>query len=987
MRIFVFGVPHTQTRPEFNTCAFTMKAWNLCRMMHNRGHEVIHIGTEGSQPICSQHVSVVPKDMWESLYGHPGTNFYNTDTTGKFAPLHELYAKNAKQAILDLGGENYTSILACTWGGAQQIACHGTPQFTVESGIGYRHTFAGYRVFESYAWMHMLAGKDGNFQGDRWYDVVIPNAFDPAMFTRMPKEDYFLFIGRLNDDKGVGIAIDIARKVGTKLKIAGQGDPTRFLRDNPHVEYLGPLNIEQRKEAMAKARAGIVATRYVEPFGGTNVELQMCFPADVKVSASGIERLYSQLYTGALLQVRTEQGTVECTPEHPFLTQRGWVAAKEITTEDSVVRRKSNAQEVDSERIGDLTARLSKTGAYSDGKAVGTLTFASSIESEKTKAVEGGLSSVYRRRSEDYQGTLSNQRIQYRRKDVRTRSCACTEKGQLARRFVFGQSASLHGRGSAINPTRLWKTGSTQVSKNHESNGAVDRLQSVQTQIESRVLRSSCVSSSYDDRSGASLLCRSNRRRRYDSLGNDDTSRKSAPKSETNDFSFKYITANDKLGENKITESDCKSASGTRKSAALLCGVSRQLISPSLVQSTSSVCYCETSAARNDHRMVGDTLGSDARRAFNSAGDVTLENDPVYEFTRVRAVGRREVRDLPVYNLGTRLGIYEAGGLVVHNCGTPVITTDWGAFPETVLHGVTGYRCRTQEQFIWAAKNIDKIDPENCRKWAESNFSLERVALMYEEYFQQVLNIKGAGWPIAFENRTQLDWLRKIYPVESSKPVDLTRKHTGPELPSEWKDAHEFESCWWGLEPNANWDAEQVKQLEYARLMGIPTDLDMRDSRILDVGCGPISLLQRVKHDWAVGIDPLKVSKQTELRYADANMVFMNKKAEDIAEGSEDWAMLKGMELDESWMYNCLQHVETPFKVLALLKEMAPTVRIFEWIDLPKHKGHPQSLTQNMFELAFPKEQYTRHIWNVGFLEDPTHGHTTKYIALHVTRK
>jgi glycosyltransferase involved in cell wall biosynthesis len=84
--------------------------------------------------------------------------------------------------------------------------------------------------------------------------------------------------------------------------------------------------------------------------------------------------------------------------------------------------------------------------------------------------------------------------------------------------------------------------------------------------------------------------------------------------------------------------------------------------------------------------------------------------------------------------------------------GTPVITADWGAFTEINMHGVTGFRCRTLDQMVEAGRRIHEIDPMVCRKWAMDNFSNDRVAEMYEAFFE------GKMKPTRTEQRKVAVW-------------------------------------------------------------------------------------------------------------------------------------------------------------------------------------------------------------------------------------
>ena len=94
------------------------------------------------------------------------------------------------------------------------------------------------------------------------------------------------------------------------------------------------------------------------------------------------------------------------------------------------------------------------------------------------------------------------------------------------------------------------------------------------------------------------------------------------------------------------------------------------------------------------------------------------------------------------------------GGVVVESnlCGTPVITTNFGAFPELVDNGVNGYRCDMFSDFKQAVETIDAIDPMACRKHAEP-YLMENIKPLYQKWFDNLYDLylaakdgRGDAW-------------------------------------------------------------------------------------------------------------------------------------------------------------------------------------------------------------------------------------------------
>jgi glycosyltransferase involved in cell wall biosynthesis len=143
----------------------------------------------------------------------------------------------------------------------------------VEPGVGYSTgVFTNFRAYESHAIRNATEGLNNP---QSWYSWVIPNYFDPEDFEFQEyKDDYILFLGRVSELKGISTCIKATEHAGIKLKIAGQGrlSDLGYATTPSHVEELGYADTETRKRLMKNARALIIATTYLEPFGGVVVE-------------------------------------------------------------------------------------------------------------------------------------------------------------------------------------------------------------------------------------------------------------------------------------------------------------------------------------------------------------------------------------------------------------------------------------------------------------------------------------------------------------------------------------------------------------------------------------------------------------------------------------------------------------------------------------------------------------------------------------------
>ncbi len=223
---------------------------------------------------------MVPRGHEVNVYGDPQhdslgdhVTCYPETAPPAFTPeAWEEYNRSAAAAIAERAEPG--DILGLIGGICQESLMTSLPfMYPVEFGIGYGGSFAPFRVFESVAWQHTTYGQQRgtNSADGSFYHAVIPAYFNPDEHPRVKgKGDYLLYIGRLEERKGIVVAEQTAEKLGMELIVAGAGpyEPT-------YGTQVGKVGPEERSKLMSQAVAVMMPTLYIEPFGFVAVEAQL----------------------------------------------------------------------------------------------------------------------------------------------------------------------------------------------------------------------------------------------------------------------------------------------------------------------------------------------------------------------------------------------------------------------------------------------------------------------------------------------------------------------------------------------------------------------------------------------------------------------------------------------------------------------------------------------------------------------------------------
>lgn len=123
------------------------------------------------------------------------------------------------------------------------------------------------------------------------------------------KQEYLCFLGRIAPIKGTHTAIQVAKKAGIPLKIAGEVQPIfqdYFDREiKPHVdgkfiEYVGEADLETKNELLGNSMAMLFPIQWDEPFGLVMIEAMACGTPVLALPGGAVQEVVADGISGII---------------------------------------------------------------------------------------------------------------------------------------------------------------------------------------------------------------------------------------------------------------------------------------------------------------------------------------------------------------------------------------------------------------------------------------------------------------------------------------------------------------------------------------------------------------------------------------------------------------------------------------------------------------------------------------------------------------
>jgi glycosyltransferase involved in cell wall biosynthesis len=135
-------------------------------------------------------------------------------------------------------------------------------------------------VYQKYRDGYFVSISDSDRAPGLNYLATVYNGIDLALYPfQESRGDDLIFLGRIHPDKGVHLAIEMARLSGRRLIIAGIIQDDAYYREmiNPHidgrdVQYVGSVGVAEKNELFARAYALVHLNTIPERFGLVLVE-------------------------------------------------------------------------------------------------------------------------------------------------------------------------------------------------------------------------------------------------------------------------------------------------------------------------------------------------------------------------------------------------------------------------------------------------------------------------------------------------------------------------------------------------------------------------------------------------------------------------------------------------------------------------------------------------------------------------------------------